>query len=199
MLRFERFGDYLEPVFGELADSGDPTVYVASGHGFCDPERLWYNTVLLPLLVEVGLTVLDPWSLTDPAEIAAVVALPPGDDKTAASRALNHRIAERNYRALRHACCMVASLEGASVDDGTASEIGFLQGMNAAHNNHLPIFGYRTDWRQTGEAGSLVSLQVEYWITESGGQIVTSIDALRDVLVEFVRNFHDMIAMSRLR
>ena len=47
--------------------------------------------------------------------------------------------------ALDRCACMVALLDGAQVDDGTAWEIGY------AHAKGIPVYGYRTDFRRAGE------------------------------------------------
>jgi nucleoside 2-deoxyribosyltransferase len=60
------------------------------------------------------------------------------------------------------------------VDSGTASEIGY------ACAKGKPILGYRGDFRLSADnEGSMVNLQVEHFIRQSGGDIVTSLaDAL---------------------
>jgi hypothetical protein len=45
------------------------------------------------------------------------------------------------------------------------------------------IIGYRSDKRITGDnIGANVNLQIEYFISESRGQIVTNIKELKEVL-----------------
>jgi nucleoside 2-deoxyribosyltransferase len=56
------------------------------------------------------------------------------------------------------------------VDSGTAAEIGYAFAMGK------PILGYRGDFRLSADnEGSTVNLQVEYFITQSGGQIITEL------------------------
>ena len=60
----------------------------------------------------------------------------------------------------------MAILDGVDVDSGTASEIGYA----FARNKYIE--GLRTDWRLTGDnEGSVVNLQVQYFIEASGGSI----------------------------
>jgi nucleoside 2-deoxyribosyltransferase len=67
-----------------------------------------------------------------------------------------------------------AILDGVDVDSGTAAEIGY------AFAKGKPILGYRGDFRLSADnEGSIVNLQVEYFIRQSGGDIVTNVaDAL---------------------
>jgi nucleoside 2-deoxyribosyltransferase len=68
---------------------------------------------------------------------------------------------------------VVASLDGPDVDSGTAAEIGYA----AARGKW--IIGYRGDFRRTGESPHVVvNLQVEYFIRQSGGEIVTNLGEL---------------------
>ena len=72
---------------------------------------------------------------------------------------------------------MLAVLDGADVDSGTAAEIGY------AFARGKRILGYRGDFRLAADnVGSIVNLQVEYFITAGGGEIVTTLAALRDRL-----------------
>ena len=58
-------------------------------------------------------------------------------------------------------------LDGVDVDSGTAAEIGY------AFARGKLIVGYRGDFRLSADnEGSVVNLQVEYFIRESGGTIV---------------------------
>ena len=72
-------------------------------------------------------------------------------------------------------------LDGTDVDSGTASEIGFAFALG------MPIVGFRTDLRATGDnEAAVVNLQVEYFIRASGGTIVTSLDAAVAALIDVV-------------
>ena len=68
-------------------------------------------------------------------------------------------------------------LDGTDVDSGTAAEIGY------AFAKGKRIVGYRGDFRLSADnEGSLVNLQVEYFIHASGGRIVSSIKQLAPAL-----------------
>jgi nucleoside 2-deoxyribosyltransferase len=70
--------------------------------------------------------------------------------------ALPRQIFQANLQALNECDIMVAMLDGSSVDDGTAWEIGyfFMQGKK--------ILGIRTDFRRAGETdSSRVNLMIE--------------------------------------
>ncbi|MEH2513475.1 nucleoside 2-deoxyribosyltransferase [Nitrobacteraceae bacterium AZCC 1564] len=69
------------------------------------------------------------------------------------------------------------TLDGVDVDSGTAAEIGygFARGKR--------IIGYRGDFRLSADnEGSIVNLQVEYFIRASGGTIISTIDELPKAL-----------------
>jgi nucleoside 2-deoxyribosyltransferase len=152
-------------------------VYVASPLGFSEAGRHFADTVLLPLLRRLGLEVLDPWALTDPARIAAVAARPEGPARREAWRALNREMAEANRAAIDRAGTLVAVLDGVDVDSGTAAEIGY------AFARGLRIVGYRGDFRLSADnEGAAVNLQVEHFIRASGGTIVARVADLAAAL-----------------
>lgn len=140
------------------------SVYVASPLGFSVPTRLFYETRLLAGLIEAGLTVLDPWQL------------PPGG--TFEDPVDPMVVGEKNARMIEKADAILAVLDGTDVDSGTASEIGYAAALGR------PVVGYRSDIRQSGEAGAVVNLQVEYFIRVTGGRITPSLDEAVALLVE---------------
>ena len=62
-------------------------------------------------------------------------------------------------------------LDGPDVDSGTAAEIGW------AAARQCPVVGLRTDFRLADHEAAPVNLQVEDFITVSGGALVTSLPA----------------------
>ena len=148
--------------------SGAGRVYMASPLGFSEAGRHFYATVLLPFVRGLGYEVLDPWALTDPRRIAAVEALPDGPARRDAWRALNREMGATNRAAIDAADGLVAVLDGVDVDSGTAAEIGY------AFARGKLIVGYRGDFRLSADnEGGIVNLQVEFFIRESGGTIVS--------------------------
>ena len=82
-------------------------------------------------------------------------------------------------------------LDGTDVDSGTAAEIGyaFARGKN--------ILGYRGDFRLSADnEGATVNLQVEYFIRESGGDIITAFAALPAALAKLI---HRIRLFDRIR
>ena len=74
---------------------------------------------------------------------------------------------------------MFAVLDGTDVDSGTAAEIGY------AFARGKKILGYRGDFRLSADnEGATVNLQVEYFIRESGGDIVTALRAVPAALAK---------------
>jgi nucleoside 2-deoxyribosyltransferase len=147
-----------------------PRCYVAGPLGFTEAGRDYYRGTYLPALAEV-VDPVDPWSLTTAAEIA-----------TAARRGRQSELAltigRRNAEAIRSCRLLAADLDGQELDSGTAAEIGYGAALG------LTCFGLRTDLRQSGEPGVTVNLQVEAFITDSGGWIVATLPALVSALAD---------------
>src|SRR5439155_8658469 len=114
----------------------------------------------LPTLRRAGHRVIDPWSLASGRAI--------GRARRSALRRANAAAARGNQSAIDRADALVAVLDGADVDSGTAAEIGY------AFARGKRIVGNRGDSRRAGDNdGALVNLQVEYFIRSSGGANVT--------------------------
>jgi len=159
-----------------------PQVYVAGPLGFTEPGRRYHAEVVLPALASAGLDALDPWVLD--AEADAVFALPPGHpDRVARLAAVNRAIGTRNADMISAAAGVLAFLDGSDVDSGTAAEIGYAAALAK------PIVGVRTDFRPTGDnEATLVNLQVEWFITESGGMLCRDFGDAVTALQRLVRN-----------
>jgi nucleoside 2-deoxyribosyltransferase len=150
-----------------------PSIYMASPLGFSEAGRHFYNSVLVPFVKRLGYEVLDPWALGDRARIEAVQRLPYGIEKREAWRTLNREIGATNRAAIDRAHGVIAVLDGVDVDSGTAAEIGY------AFARGKLIVGYRGDFRLSADnEGSTVNLQVEFFIRESGGAIVSRYEDL---------------------
>ena len=148
-------------------------VYLAGPLGFSELGRIGQNAVA-DLVRACGQAVVDPFALTSEEEIARIARLPGLDAQRDAWRALNRSIGETNKRAIDACGLVLAVLDGADVDSGTAAEIGY------AFARGKKILGYRGDFRLSADnLGSTVNLQVEYFILASGGEIVTSLETLR--------------------
>lgn len=145
-----------------------PKAYLASPYGFAESSRYFMENIYVPALREF-VEVINPWDLTSAAEVVAAT-------KKGRLASFNLEIGKRNEEAIDSADIVIAALDGQEVDSGTASEIGYAAACGKK------IFGYRSDFRQTGELESTVNLQVEYFIKNSGGQIVTSLKELKKLL-----------------
>jgi nucleoside 2-deoxyribosyltransferase len=123
--------------------------------------------------------VFNPWDDPEPARLYQPVKhLPTHDQRIARWQEINMAIARGNQEMIDRSDTIVAVLDGVDVDSGTASEIGYGFGRGKL------IYGLRTDIRQSGEnEGSLVNLQVRYFIDASGGTVVTSADDLLATIV----------------
>jgi nucleoside 2-deoxyribosyltransferase len=158
-----------------------PRVYVASPLGFTDAGRSYNHDVLLPAVRAAGFEPLDPWDVD--AEILHVFGLPRDDpERTFRLAGTNREVGRRNAELIRSAAGMLAILDGDDVDSGTAAEIGYSCAMGC------PIVGLRTDLRNSGDnEATLVNLQVEYFVVESGGRLATTLDNALAALDAVVR------------
>jgi len=158
-----------------------PKVYLASPLGFTAAGRMYSQTVLLPAVRAAGLEPLDPWS-AEP-DVSRVFELDRDDpERQRLLGATNRRVGQRNAEMIRSATGVLAVLDGDDVDSGTAAEIGYAAALEC------PIVGLRTDLRVSGDnEATLVNLQVEWFIFESGGRLTTALD---DAIAELVRLSH---------
>ena len=138
-----------------------PRCYVASPLGFSEAGRHYYREVYLPSLATV-VEPVDPWSLTGDEEVARAHA-------QGRQREMALEIGRRNAEAIRTCSLLLAHLEGQEPDAGTVAEVGFAAALG------LECHGLRSDFREAGESGVAVNLQVESFIELSGGRIWTTL------------------------
>jgi nucleoside 2-deoxyribosyltransferase len=144
-------------------------IYMAGPLGFSEAGKSFYYGTLIAEVKRLGYEPIDPWQLTDQAKIDAVEKLPYGPERRDAWRKLNVEIGGNNRSGIDASDMVLAVLDGADVDSGTAAEIGY------AFAKGKPILGYRGDFRLAADnEGSMVNLQVEYFIRQSGGDIITN-------------------------
>jgi len=131
-------------------------VYIAGPQVFTPQGRAFVRKEIVPLLEEAGCEAILPFELGEGEEAA--------EDKLAWSE----QIGKRNIKAIKQADIVLANLDGADVDSGTAAEIAYAAGQDTK------VVGYRTDVRASGENEAVaVNLQVESFIKQSGGTIIT--------------------------
>lgn len=153
-------------------------IYFASPLGFAESTRD-FMAFFESQLAECGYTVVNPWRMADHQQFERAAAMENPAERRKALHELNMKVGAQNEEVIRECQLVVAVLDGSDVDSGTASEIGFAYALGKR------IYGYRGDSRCSGDNdGSIVNLQVEYWIENSGGCIVTTLDALRQLLCQ---------------
>ena len=152
------------------------SIYLASPLGFAESTR-GYMAELLRQLRDV-LVVNNPWddsSFVD--DFARARALTDVTERRDALHLVNLAIGGKNEVLIRASDMLVAVLDGADVDSGTAGEIGLAYGLGKR------VFGLRTDFRVTGDNEAAgVNLQLRYFIENSGGSYHTTVDSLIDAL-----------------
>lgn len=145
-------------------------VYLAGPSGFTDPGLMWHNNILIPKVLEAGLTPKDPWG--DQSAIADVMAtMDWGHERREALRVANLIQGRYDLRLVSESQAILAVLDGQDVDSGTALEIGYGFALG------LVIVGLRTDIRRCSDnEGSEVNLMIETCIVDSGGIFTTDVD-----------------------
>jgi nucleoside 2-deoxyribosyltransferase len=157
-------------------------IYLAGPLGFSEAGLDFHKRVLAPTIKNLGHDVLDPWELTEKKKIDAVLAMPYGLPKREAWQKLNPEIANNNKKAIDDCDAIFAVLDGVDVDSGTAAEIGYGFALGK------PILGYRGDFRLSADnEGSVVNLQVEFFIRQSGGDIITKTNQISEALDVIVK------------
>jgi nucleoside 2-deoxyribosyltransferase len=140
-------------------------VYLAGPDGFTPVMLEWHRQVLVPAVAAAGLVPLSPWDKFD-EDFSQVLSMAPGAERTGAMRELDYRVGGANAALIEASSGMLAILDGVDVDSGTASEIGYGSALG------LVISGVRSDLRRASENdGTQVNLQVEYFITRTGGHV----------------------------
>jgi nucleoside 2-deoxyribosyltransferase len=151
-------------------------IYLASPLGFAASTR-GFMAETIKRLSEV-VTVVNPWDDTSfAADFDRTHALTDINERREAFHRINLGIGAKNERMIRSVDMLVAVLDGVDVDSGTAGEMGFAYGLAK------PVYGLRTDFRVTGDNEAAgINLQLRYFIEQSGGCYVTTVDELIDVL-----------------
>ena len=148
------------------------TIYLASPLGFA-ASTVEYMTTIAAALREF-LVVLNPWDdHRFDQDFARAPSIVDREERLVLYKRINTELGRSNAASIDAAGGVVAILDGVDVDSGTASEIGY------AFARGKRIEGLRTDWRLAGDnEGSIVNLQVEYFIEASGGHVHRDADSL---------------------
>jgi nucleoside 2-deoxyribosyltransferase len=161
-----------------------PLAYLANGLGFSTITSPGITGIVQRLEKE-GFTVFEPFAASKDlgGEIARLQQSEKNIDVLKAKLAtINIEIGKRNAAAIEKSIVIIALLDGGlDLDSGVAAEIGYAAGKGKT------IIGIRSDFRVSGDNyGSTVNLQVEYFITRSGGTILPDIESL----VRLLKRFH---------
>ncbi len=150
-------------------------IYIASPLGFSEAGKFFLNEKLVPVFTRLGLDIIDPWVLTSPEIINSASSMPAGENRIKAWSDLNRIIAGNNIKGIIESDGVFAVLDGTDVDSGTAAEIGYASAIGKA------VTAYRGDFRSAGDnEGSIVNLQVAWFIESSGGVISSSLIAAEE-------------------
>ena len=145
-------------------------IYLASPLGFA-ASTTDFMAEAVQRLADVVI-VENPWDdVRFVNEFAEIATLDSYAERVDRLKAINTELGRTNAERIDRSDAVFAVLDGVDVDSGTAAEIGY------AYARGKTIFGLRTDFRLAGDnIGATVNLQVEYFITASGGRVVTTLD-----------------------
>ena len=147
-------------------------LYIASEYGFTLAGTEFLN-ILLPGIAQCKIEYVNPWR--NKAKYAKEFRK--AGKLEYKMRELNGKIAKQNMTDIVNSDRMLACLDGYDVDSGVAGEIGF------AYAKGKRIDGFRSDFRNTGDnSAAKINLQIEYFITASGGQIYSDLESLYNML-----------------
>jgi nucleoside 2-deoxyribosyltransferase len=155
------------------------SIYLASPLGFAESTRAFMDHLVGRLREHV--VVHNPWDETAATEpLPEILTIDSFAERSRRLAEINLELGRLNAEAIASSDGLFAILDGVDVDSGTAAEIGY------AFARGKYVCGLRTDFRLAGDNhGATVNLQVEYFIHESGGEIVTTADALVDLARTF--------------
>lgn len=146
-------------------------IYLASPLGF-SPENDSYRNKIKQHLIQRGHEIFDPWSQEEAAR--RIKNALETEDQKERKHAISLAAAftgAANADGIRWADVVLAVLDGAELDSGTAAEVGYGAGIGKK------CFGLRTDFRDTGDLPGLpFNLQVLYFINQSGGTVFRRIE-----------------------
>jgi nucleoside 2-deoxyribosyltransferase len=160
-------------------------VYVASPLGFTASTRAYLKKHLIPKIRTAGVTTINPWDSGPEIkklheDIQKTKNL---DLRRNKWEFFVQKLGKANANSIERADGIVAVLEGTDVDSGTAAEIGYGVGLGKW------VIGYREDFRRTGEDETAeVNLQVEYFVTKSGGIVAHTVTELQNALRKKTRS-----------
>lgn len=157
-------------------------VYLASPLGFAHSTAAFMHATTDAL--REHLEVLNPWDDQRFADEFASLAQEENFSRRITRLGeINRELGRSNTVSIDESSALFAILDGVDVDSGTAAEIGYAFGTGKR------IYGLRTDFRLAGDNhGSIVNLQVQYFIEASGGRVVTTlaefVECAREVAAE---------------
>lgn len=156
---------------------GKKTIYLANPLGFSEPGSYFLQEKLIPELEDLGFKVINPFDEISDTKIEKLRSISNIKKRKEKLAELDSKMSELNRKSIEQSDLVLAVLEGSDVDSGTAAELGYAAGVGKK------IIGYRSDFRLSSEnLGTTVNMQVEYFIKDSGGKIVSSLSELKDLL-----------------
>lgn len=150
------------------------SVYLASPEGFASGHKPYLDAVKKHLREVCKVEVWDPWEQEYERDFRIANAESLVVPRIEKNLKLAHKIGFNNHKGILNRDAVLGICEGAQVDDGTASEMGFAAGCGKR------VFALRTDFRNVGDLmGVPINLQVLYWVERSGGKLFRKVEAIK--------------------
>ncbi len=148
-------------------------LYIASPLGF-SPETKPYLEKVKQKIRSQGHEIFDPWEQHQYAQrIMLACKIENFHTRVDEFRAIASGIGEINEKGIIECGGLLAILDGAEVDSGTASEVGFASALGKK------CYGLRTDIRDCGDfVGVPINLQVLRFIERSGGCLFRGVEEI---------------------
>ena len=149
--------------------------YLANQFGFSETGRYILDTLIIPRIEKIGITVNNPFEKSSKElDLEQLEKMEKYDDRVKYWRNFSKKISSINNKLMKDSDCMLALLDGGhAVDDGTASEIGYYAGIKRG-----PIFALRSDIRYAENMATTVNAQILGYIVQSNGQLIDGPNAI---------------------
>jgi nucleoside 2-deoxyribosyltransferase len=170
--------------------------YLANQFGFYELGRLCIlDNFLIPKLKAIGITINDPFEenkkFFDGEELKRLEEAGLYNEVKLFWQRFDEKVTPTNNKYMQDSDCLLALLDGGhAVDDGVASEIGYYAGIKRG-----PVFGLRSDFRGGENIGCSINPQVQGYIRESGGVIITPPNAIERWFEE-IKKWHDSFSQN---
>ena len=167
--------------------------YLANQFGFSETGRYILDTLIIPEIEKIGITVFDPFKGCEKKlDLGYLSQLERYEERVKYWDKFSKKIAPINNDLMHNSDCLLAILDGGhSVDDGVASEIGYYAGIKRG-----PIFALRSDFRCGENIAVSINPQILGYILQSGGTLVDGPNAIERWFSEIKKWYDQKVGLD---